>query len=866
MKEIKIKQLAYYLKEAKKNNQPQPIFFLGAGASFSGNIPLAHKIAQDILSKYQDNPAIQELNEQEKTYSKLMECLSPNQRNSLLKKYIDEAKINVTHIYLAQLLKNDFADYVLTVNFDNLMLRALALYNIFPSTYDMAILTDLTTTTFPEKSVVYLHGQHHGLWLLNTDAEMSKVNKTVPKIFDSIKNQRPWIFIGYSGSDPIFEHVKNLGRFDNGLYWVGYNDDNPNKAVEDFLNTTNRNTHYVKGYDADAFMLKLNEELGLAQPQILTKPFSSLKDMLEEINDINDEDHFKGVKERLDIAKKNVSKAIEQFENVTIDATSADELKVDVLKQQIIKMLISEDYDEAKITAIETQTRKLHDESLNENIAGLYYDWAIDLGALAKEKQGTEKEELYTLAFEKYQKATEIKPDFHEAFNNWGNVLGALAQEKQGTEKEELYTLAFEKFQKATEIKLDLHEAFYNWGTGLGALAKEKQGTEKEKLYTLAFEKYQKATEIKPDKHEVFYNWGNALGNLAKEKQGTEKEELYTLAFEKYQKATEIKPDFHDAFFNWGAYLGTLAEEKQGIEKEELYTLAFEKFQKATEIKPDEHEAFNNWGNDLGYLAKEKQGTEKEELYTLAFEKYQKATEIKPDFHDAFYNWGNDLGALAEEKQGTEKEKLYTLAFEKYQKATEIKPDKHEAFYNWGIDLVALAKEKQGTEKEKLYTLAFEKYQKATEIKPDLHEAFNNWGNALGNLAEEKQGTEKEERYTLAFEKFQKATEIQPDDHEAFNNWGNALGNLAKEKQGIEKEELYKLAFEKYQKGIDLGGSAYNMACLHSILKQKKEALHFLEMSLAKNEIPVEFVSEDKDWKHYVKDKDFKAIIEKYSS
>ena len=38
-----------------------------------------------------------------------------------------------------------------------------------------------------------------------------KVKNTVPRIFDSIKDKRPWVFIGYSGDDPIFEHVKNLG-------------------------------------------------------------------------------------------------------------------------------------------------------------------------------------------------------------------------------------------------------------------------------------------------------------------------------------------------------------------------------------------------------------------------------------------------------------------------------------------------------------------------------------------------------------------------------------------------------------------------------------------------------------------------------
>ena len=628
MKEIKIEQLAYFLKEAKNKKQPQPIFFLGAGASVTGDIPLAGKIASDILEKFADNPAFEDLKEDDKEYAKLMALLSPYQRNELLKQYIDEAKINVTHIYLAQLLENGFADYVLTVNFDNLMLRALALYNIFPPTYDMAILKDLTTTTFPEKSVVYLHGQHHGLWLLNTEDEMNKVAKTVPRIFDRISNKRPWIFIGYSGSDPIFEHIKNLGRFDNGLYWVGYNNSNPNSAVTKFLNEPNRNTSYIKGYDADAFMLKLNEELGLAQPQILDKPFSSLKDMLEEINDINDEDHFKGVKERLDIAKKNVSNAVEEYENRTLDETSEDEFRVDVLKKAIIDMIISEDYDENKITAIEVQAKKLHDESLNANLAELYYNWGVDLGELADTKQGTEREKLLEQAIQKYQ--------------------------------------------KATEIKLDFHEAFYNWGIDLGTLANEKQGTKKEELYQLAFEKYQKAIEIKPDKHKAFNNWGNVLGTLAYEKQGTEKEELYQLAFEKYQKATEVKLDFYEAFHNWGTDLGTLAKEKQGTDKEKLYQLAFEKYQKATEIKPDYHQTFHNWGTDLRALANEKQGTEKEKLYQLAFEKYQKATEIKPDLHQAFYNWGNALILLAREKQGVEKEKLLNEAIEKVQKVVDL--------------------------------------------------------------------------------------------------------------------------------------------------------------------------------------------------
>jgi hypothetical protein len=135
------------------------------------------------------------------------------------------------------MLINGFVDYILSVNFDNLMLRALALFNIFQPVYDMAILKDLTTTTPKEKSVIYLHGQHHGLWLLNTPEETEKVRNTIPPIFHSIKNERPWVILGYSAdNDPVFEHIKNLGRFDNRLFWVTYKNNLPCTEVKKFLN------------------------------------------------------------------------------------------------------------------------------------------------------------------------------------------------------------------------------------------------------------------------------------------------------------------------------------------------------------------------------------------------------------------------------------------------------------------------------------------------------------------------------------------------------------------------------------------------------------------------------------------------------
>ena len=68
-----------------------------------------------------------------------------------------------------------------------------------------------------------------------------------------------------------------------------------------------------------------------------------------------------------------------------------------------------------------------------------------------------------------------------------------------------MYNQAFDKYQKAIEIKPDKYQALYNWGIDLGNLAKTKEGKEAEELYNQAFDKYQKATEIKPDDHQALY-------------------------------------------------------------------------------------------------------------------------------------------------------------------------------------------------------------------------------------------------------------------------------------------------------------------------------------------------------------------------
>lgn len=294
------------------------------------------------------------------------------------------------------------------------------------------------------------------------------------------------------------------------------------------------------------------------------------------------------------------------------------------------------------------------------------------------------------------------------------------------------------------------------------------------------------------------------------------------------------------------------------------YLDASEEYEVATVLNPRNSEAFCNWGATLMEMAKTKSGGEAEEDYNNAFKKYQKAIDYKSDYYAAYYNWGIALSFLAQRKSGDEAEKLYNAAIEKFQRAIECKSDYPEAHNNLGNALMGLARTKSGGEVEELYRAAIVKYRKAIAYKPDFYETYNNLGNALRNLAQTKSGSRAEDLYNDAIDKYQKATESTLDSHEVYNNWGVALMELAKIKSDSEAEGLYDEAIEKYQQAIKYGGHSYNLACLYALRNRKEDALKYLDLTLSRGEVSVEFVVEENDWEALRDDPDFKRLLSQY--
>ncbi len=632
-----IEELAYLMRQAKEEGLPQPIVFLGAGASKSGGVPLASEIIEDILEKYKDSPKIKALVDEPKNYARLMECLTPFERNKLLKGYIDNAKINVTHLYLAQLLIEGYIDYVLTVNFDNLMLRALALFNNFPATYDMAILKDLTTTSFKEKSVVYLHGQHHGLWLLNTTEEMTKVNEVIPPILNGIKNQRPWIFIGYSGEDPIFKHIIKLGRFDNGLYWITYNDSPPSKLVcETLLEQPNTNTHIIKGFDSDSFVLKLNAELSLSQPTIIDKPFSSLNKTLQNIVDIDDKEHFKGVKERLEIAKNNVGNAITQFEKgkIKLDKKFQDEINISLLKKQIIDIIISNTFNEIEIDTLEETARKIKKEEINKLLATLYLNWGNSISEATVKKN----QDIHRKSIEKYKKASVLNPLDSGIFNNWGISIKEIAKEEKN---EKLFYESIEKYKTAISLNPNSVEAYNNWG---GAMCELYNLNKNPNLIEETIEKFKRAHEINPKFVNTYINWGSFLINVS---QQNFNEELLNESIILQKKAIELAPTDSVAYCNLGSALKILGD----IKKDKSYYIkSIEKYKEAIEL--EKHEALYYKNLSVSYRALALYEKD-EKLFKEGIDIIKIANELDPNNSEIYYDWGSivfDLYKLTKSK------------------------------------------------------------------------------------------------------------------------------------------------------------------------------------------------------------------------
>ena len=445
--EATVEDLIQLFEERRDRPNEKPIVFVGAGFSKTGNIPLAKAICDDIEKRYGHISTIQTLKEakndgrfQGNYYAELMRQLLPNQRKELLKRYIDQSNVNPAHMYLAQLYKQGYIDYILTVNFDDLILRALALYDEFPPTYDFAIIrkNDIGTCIPDTGSILYLHGQKHGFRLLNTYEEMGATKEVVPILLREIMGKRPWIFIGYSGNDPIRDYIDDLGIYEHGLYWLALEKEELNQGVESIVCKDGARLVRIEG--ADEAMTAIYK--GLAGDRIIE--FALLG--------------------RLALLKTNVTGIDINQHHSEKKEESLFQRDLYQLEIRVIHILLSARYEEKEIEDLyqqynEWEKKNTNKRVLNEDIdnlkkqfASFYFYWGIALVKRSDRKTGKEKEKDLQEASKKFEQAVKIKSDDCNYLLAWGVVLRKLSELKTGKEKEQLEREVEEKFAKIQEI------------------------------------------------------------------------------------------------------------------------------------------------------------------------------------------------------------------------------------------------------------------------------------------------------------------------------------------------------------------------------------------------------------------------------
>jgi len=667
-----IEEIAETLQNAKARGKGCSLL-VGAGCSVKAGIPLASGFVKEIEARY--SRAYERA--EEKTYPKCMAELLLSERRDLIAEYVDKAKINWAHICIALLIQAGYVDRILTTNFDLLVVRACAMLGEFPAVYDFAASQLFKGADIPPKAVFYLHGQYTGFVLINTEEDFQKHSELLGPVFEDAGRGRAWIIVGYSGeNDPVFDHLAKVKQFDNGLFWICYQDNEPASHVRKQLLLPEKYAFYNNGFDADSFLIELTQKLGLFPPAFISQPFTHLDRSMQLLTTFS----LPGQTAEEDVthpARQWIKAAIDKFEKdpsslAGPDAPSEYPEMVEILNVAALRLLMAGDYE--GVLALRQQYDKTPSPDLAYTLSWAYLMQGNAQIGQARGKAGEEVSRLFKQAGEKYQAALNIKPDMHEALYNWGNALVSQAATKIGEEAAQFFKQAGEKYQAALNVKPDDYGALINWGNALGEQAKTEAGEEADRLFKLAEEKYQAALNIKPEINFALFNWGNALGDQAKTKTGEEADQLFKLAEEKYQAALNIKPDDYIVLNNWGNVLSDQAENKTGEEADQLLKRAEEKFQAALNINPEDHIAINSWGTALLRQAKTKIGEEADKLFKMAEEKFQAALDIKPDMHEALNNWGSALLYQVRTTTGEEVETLFELAKAKLLVAEKIKP------------------------------------------------------------------------------------------------------------------------------------------------------------------------------------------------
>ncbi|MGB6229308.1 MAG: SIR2 family protein, partial [Litorimonas sp.] len=402
-----IRRIANAMRRQAKDEPERPFaLMIGAGCSVSAGIPLAGDLVREIKANYADEIERMLGKECGDDYGACMSVLSASEVRAVLKPHLDGAGVNWGHLAIASLMKAGYVGRVLTFNFDSVLARACGMLGIYPTTYDFVTSVSTRTNFIQSPAILHLHGQGHGLAVLNSDEETREHAENLRPLLTDTLSKYPMIVAGYSGaSDSVFKVMEDVFDGQQRLVWTDLKADCP-AHVRRLLDTRKRSNEYLGEAKSDRFFMDLARELGCWPPKLFTNSSAHLLDEIEPIVDFPVEEEVGTDKDLLAQLKKKLR---------------AESEKEEAEEPDIIELVMNNDWD-GVISSIPEDTE---DEQMREWLAIAFGSKGVRLADRIGERLDVAETNDMVRCF---RKAAELNPSSHDALNNLGASLAELAR------------------------------------------------------------------------------------------------------------------------------------------------------------------------------------------------------------------------------------------------------------------------------------------------------------------------------------------------------------------------------------------------------------------------------------------------------
>jgi len=778
----------------RQRHERTPFFFItGAGLSAS-SIPQADKVVQHCKTRALElhgasasPPAADALT----SYSYWLEHAYPNanDRRIYLQSMIEGKAITAANLRLAHLLLNQtLSNLVVTVNFDDLLSRALLLFGRqhvlcdHPSTIGR-----IGTEAGSDVQIVHVHGSYWFYDCCNLKDEIAaraQRSSTLPfdmaAFLDHVLHNRSPLVLGYSGweHDLVMSalrrrlyHGEQPNTLGYNVYWFVY--DRANLAPLPEWLKTHTNVVFVaapepapepepsasspatsSGEKRAALRATTARSSGLEKEQ---------RDLVLPAHEVFDElirtfalPAPKLTQNPLEFFIKSLSDSLpqDQFGNAQPD--------IYLMRSMLERLTWAQQKLAETQHDMETQL-----ENVRDALRRSQYRDALQLGAkipledLSEEQRGGFMSLMWDAAdalnddseeelggYERIEAASALLPALADETQlllartlfRKGYVLGALnrSEEELGA-----YDEVLRRFGEATKLSLreQVAMALFNKGITLGALNRSE---EEIAVYEEVLRRFGEAIEL-PLRERVanaLVNKGNRLGGLNRSEEALA---AYEEVLRRFGEATELplREQVAMALFNKGITLGALNRSEDALA---VYDEVLRRFGEATELPLREQvaRALVNKGFRLGALNRSE---EEIAVYEEVLRRFGQAAELplREQVARALFNKGVRLGAL---NRFEEELAVYDEVLRRFGEATELSLREQVAAALNGIGFHLLCQAKQAwangkeSEAQPLLLTAQEKIVASLEHRPDEPVALGNHGYIKFLLGEKEQARE----------------------------------------------------------------------------------------------------------------------------